>query len=130
MLTFLTFGSAAYFAGRPGFNFLPSNGQTNEECVQPGAEVKDRKNTMIQVDWTFQEGSKAGTTEKRWLFFQDGAVILLHDNDNTGPGGAILGRYTSNGDIAATITPFGKGWVALTGPHPEATKDWCKSSIT
>ncbi len=123
---YMGFCLGAYFAGRPGFNFLPSHGQTNEECTQPGAQVKNRTNTMIQVDWTYQEGPKAGQTEKQWMFFQDGAVILLHDDDNVGDGGAILGRYSSNGDVAATITPFGKGWVAITGPHVEATKDWCK----
>jgi hypothetical protein len=41
----------------------------------------------------------------------------------------ILGRYSSNDDVAATLSPFGRGWVGLVGPHPEATEDWCKCTI-
>ena len=61
------------------------------------------------------------------MFFQDGAVMKLKgDVAEEANGTKILGRYASNGDVAATLTPFGKGWVGLVGPHPEATGDWCK----
>ena len=120
---YLGFCLGAYFAGTPGYNFLPKGDNTNEECIQPGAEVKNRKNTVIQVDWTFHTGAKAGTTEKRWIFFQDGAVMQVEKNMT---GVEVLGRYASNQDIAATLSPFGEGVVACTGPHPEAQKDWCK----
>ena len=120
---YLGFCLGAYFAGSPGYQLLPDSDSTNEECTQPGAEVKDRKNTIIQVDWHFSTGAKAGTTEKRWIFFQDGAVMQVGKNMT---GVEVLGNYASNQDVAATLNPFGKGVVACTGPHPEATRDWCK----
>ena len=56
----------------------------------------------------------------KWAYFQDGAVMFNVSDDN------VLARYTSNGDVAASLTRYKGGWVALTGPHPEATEDWCK----
>lgn len=117
------FAGTSDFAGKAGFDMLPHHSQTDEEAWQPGAEVNSTKNTIIQVDWHFTTGAEAGKTEKRWIFFQDGAVIKLPDST---PDAQILGRYASNNDIAACITPFGKGAVGVTGPHPEATKSWCK----
>ncbi|KAH7020861.1 uncharacterized protein B0I36DRAFT_353601 [Microdochium trichocladiopsis] len=46
-------------------------------------------------------------------------------------GGRVLGRYSANGDVAAAVLPFGKGWVGLVGPHPEADQSWfCAKSPT
>lgn len=78
---YLGFCLGAYFAGTPGFDFLPAGDNTNEECTQPGASVKNRSNTIIEVDWHFTTGSKAGKTEKRWMFFQDGAGRSSSDKD-------------------------------------------------
>lgn len=41
---------------------------------------------------------------------------------------SVLGTYSSNGNVSASLTPFGDGWVGLTGAHVEAPKSWCKSS--
>ncbi|KAI1038206.1 hypothetical protein LB503_012121 [Fusarium chuoi] len=38
--------------------------------------------------------------------------------------GKIVGRYSANGDVAASIIPYGKGSVGLVGPHPEADHTW------
>jgi glutamine amidotransferase-like uncharacterized protein len=116
---YLGFCLGAYFAGTPGYNFLPKGDNTNEECTQPGAQATNRSNTIIQLDWTFHTGPKAGSTEKRWAFFQDGAVMLVEKNMT---GVEVLAKYASNHDIAATLNPFGKGIVATTGAHVEADK--------
>jgi glutamine amidotransferase-like uncharacterized protein len=83
---------------------------------------------MIQVDWTFQNitanHTKGEVATGRWLYFQDGAAITGLSGDNS----TILGRYSQNGNVAASLTPLGKGWVALIGAHPEATNRWCKWS--
>lgn len=91
---------------------------------QPGAQVKNETDTVIQVNWNFQTGPKQGEVEDgRWLYFQDGAVIKLASNASA----LVLGRFSSNDDVAASVTPFGEGWVGLVGPHPEADESWCKS---
>jgi hypothetical protein len=36
----------------------------------------------------------------------------------------VLGRYRSNGALAAVLSPYGKGWVGIIGPHPEADQSW------
>ena len=123
---YMGFCLGAYFAGDGYFGLLPDNSTCAEECNQPGAQVTNRANTMIQVDWTFAAGPKAGTTEERWAFFQDGPVIKLKGDAGTADGAKILARYASDNDIAATLTPYGKGWVANTGAHLEADKSWCK----
>lgn len=59
------------------------------------------------------------------MYFQDGAVIKLSPNASQ----TILGRYSSNGDVAAAVTSFGSGWVGLVGPHPEADRSWCECCL-
>lgn len=120
---YLGFCLGAYFAGSPGYQLLPRKDNTNEECTRPGAQVTNRKNSVLQVDWTFHTGPHAGQTKKQWMFFQDGAVMLVEKNMTDVE---VLGRYSSNGDVAATLNKFGKGVVANTGPHPEADKTWCE----
>lgn len=122
---YLGFCLGAYLAGTPGFSFLPQGDNTNAEIDQHGAQVKTGKNTIIQVDWTFHTGKLAGQTKEQWMFFQDGSTIV---GSNT-TGIEVLARYANNQNIAATVSPFGKGWVGATGPHPEADQSWCKPSF-
>lgn len=122
---YLGFCLGAYLAGyTPGFGLLPEGADTDSEISQPGAQVKSEEDTVIQVNWTFGHGSRAGQTQRDvWLYFQDGAVLETPANITDAK---ILARYSSNGNIAALLTPFGKGWVGVVGPHPEATQDWCE----
>lgn len=112
----------AYLAGHdPGFDLLPSDSDTNEEIIQKGAQVTNTKDTIIQVDWRFHSGPRKGELQPgRWMYFQDGAVMELSNAS------AIeLGRYSSNGGVAACVFSFGEGSVGLVGPHPEADGSWC-----
>ncbi|KAM5446045.1 hypothetical protein MaudCBS49596_006854 [Microsporum audouinii] len=112
----------AYLAGNgPGFGILPENCDTDAEIEQFGAQVKDESDTVIQLDWNFQAGERKGEQDKgRWMYFQEGANIDIAK----GSPAVIVATYSSNGDIAASVTPFQKGWVGLIGPHPEADEDW------
>lgn len=115
---YLGFCLGAYLAGHtPGFGLLNKGDDTNTELERKGSQVTNENDTIIQVDWTFESGK---TVKKRWMYFQDGAVMVLGKNSNA----KILGRYSSNGDPAATLNQFGQGWVGVVGPHPEANKDW------
>ena len=87
--------------------------------------MKNDKDTIIQVDWTWQTGSHAGKTlHKRWAYFQEGTVVtgIKHST----PGTTVIARYSSNGDVAASISSYGKGVVAVSGVHVEADQSWCK----
>jgi glutamine amidotransferase-like uncharacterized protein len=93
------------------------------EINQKGAQVDDEEDTTIEIDWTFSIGNKRGNTEpSRWLYFQDGAAFRLSSKSSA----KVLGRYSSNDNVAAILSPFGEGWVANIGPHPEADETWCK----
>lgn len=86
--------------------------------------MKDDDDTIIQVDWTF----KSGTTQKgRWVYFQEGTLIDVEKIPNGQ--GRILARYSKSGDVAASVTKYGKGWVGLVGPHPEADEQWCEYQV-
>lgn len=124
--SYVGFCLGAYLAGRdPGFGILPKGVDADTEISQNDAEVDDERNTVIRVDWTFSNGDKEGKTEKgRWLYFQDGASIEGQVDDKKK--GKVLGRYSESGDVAAYVSGYGKGVVGVVGPHPEATKDWCK----
>ncbi|KAG5986448.1 hypothetical protein E4U54_005413 [Claviceps lovelessii] len=127
---YLGFCLGAFLAGStPGFRLLPEGINATPERKSEGAQVTGTEDTMIQVDWTYQSSqvsafSKGETAKNQWLYFQDGAVITgLSGGDNT----TVLGRYSSNGNVAASLTPLGKGYIALVGPHPEAPPDWYRA---
>lgn len=117
----------AYLGGRsPGFDLLPPGSDTDEEIIQPGSQVKNLRDTTVQVNWRFHTGSHKGQQQNgRWMYFQDGAVMKLSRSAST----IVLGRYSSNNDVAASVTRFGKGWVGLVGPHPEADRSWCQYCV-
>ncbi|KAF5011291.1 hypothetical protein FDECE_2591 [Fusarium decemcellulare] len=121
---YLGFCLGAYLAGTsPGYDLLPEGGDVDSERSQPDAQVTSEEDTVIQVDWTFVSGQ---TEKNKWLYFQDGAVITGLDEDKLKRDheGRILAKYSKNGDVAASVTKYGKGWVGLVGPHPEATEEW------
>ncbi len=102
-----------YLAGSgPGYNLLPGN--CNDYTKTPGAEVHSERNAVITVDWPAPR-----RRSQRRIFYQDGPYFWL---DRRG-GARILARYT-NDKIAAMVVPFGKGAVAVSGPHPEANRSW------
>jgi glutamine amidotransferase-like uncharacterized protein len=69
---------------------------------------------------------KARLEKIRWLdknvvlYFQSGPTFIPNTNSNTLN---IIARYQNN-QIAAFTNTYGKGRVALIGPHPEADKTW------
>jgi glutamine amidotransferase-like uncharacterized protein len=122
---YIGFCLGAYMAGHdPGFSLIPKEDDVSQEIEEPGSQVDDEDDTIIQIDWSFSTGKKEGTTErKRWAYFQDGPTFTLSEHSPA----TVLARYSSTGDVAAMLNQFGKGWVANVGPHPEADKAWCKS---
>lgn len=117
-------GAGTDFAQGEGFDLLPGHAETGEETDQDGAQVTDPDaNTVISVDYTWGTGPKAGQTVKnRDMYFQDGAVIELSDDADA----KVLGRYSSNGDVAISVSKYGKGVVGVSGVHLEADQSWCK----
>ncbi|OAQ61406.1 biotin protein ligase [Pochonia chlamydosporia 170] len=125
---YLGFCLGAFLAGStPGLGLLPEGANAVSERKQDNAQVTNTRDTIIQIDWTFRSSignySKGETAVNRWVYFQDGAAITGLSGGNS----SVLGRYSQNGDVAASLTPLGKGWVALVGAHPEATKSWYRS---
>jgi len=106
---YLGFCLGGYLAGAtPGFGLLP--GDTDQYITSRGATIRGTRDTLVEVLWRDQ---------RRRMFFQDGPMFLL----DSAAGVTVLARY-SNNEIAAVIAPFGRGRVAVVGPHPEATADW------
>jgi glutamine amidotransferase-like uncharacterized protein len=125
---YVGFCLGAYMAGHdPGFGLIPAGDEVAQEIEEPGAQVGGEEDTIIQVDWSFSTGKKEGKTEReRWLYFQDGPVFSLAQGSTA----RVLARYSRTGGVAAVINGFGKGWVANVGPHPEADRAWCKTSLS
>lgn len=106
-----------------GFDLLPRGVTVGSEIEQRNSQVTKDDDTVIQVDWSFQDGQIA---TNRWLYFQEGAFVKGLNGRN----GAVLARYSKSRDVAAAVTIRGKGSVGLVGPHPEADESWCKSLTT
>jgi glutamine amidotransferase-like uncharacterized protein len=102
-----------YLAGSgPGYDLLPGN--CDDYTQTRGAPVHDERNAVITIDWPPPPHAR-----RRRIFYQDGPYFWL----NRGVKGQVLARYT-NGLIAAMVVPFGRGRVAVCGPHPEANRSW------
>lgn len=111
---YLGFCLGGYLAGAtPGFALLP--GDTDQYVASPAATVTVEDDTLVDVRWRGAD---------RRVFFQDGPVFLLDDDAR---GVTALARYP-NGHLAALVAPFGRGAVAVVGPHPEAESDWYADS--
>ncbi|KAJ4286502.1 hypothetical protein N0V90_013202 [Kalmusia sp. IMI 367209] len=115
---YLGFCLGAYLAGStPGFELLPDGINVGSEVGRPGSQVGNENDTVIQVDWTFNNGQ---TEKNKWLYFQDGAYVTEFESEQ----GKVVARYSTSRDIAASVTQYGDGWVGLVGPHPEADESW------
>lgn len=101
--------------GWRGFGILPRGVEADPYVGSPGADVTSRADTVVNVRW---RGSKT----PRPLFFQDGPLFRIPAEPPAGV--SVLGRYAATGDIAALLAPYGRGWVAVCGPHPEAPDEW------
>lgn len=124
---YLGFCLGAYMAGdSPGLALLPGDTEISAESDEKDAQVKDDRDTVIQVNWAFSSGVNAGQTAmNRWIYFQEGSLVKNFVENCTNH---VLARYSTTGHVAATLNKYGKGWVGTTGPHPEANQLWCKSS--
>lgn len=120
---YLGFCLGGYLAGHdPGYSLLAPNDNAVQEIEEPGSQVQDEDDTIIQVDWEFSTGTNKGEKARgRWMYFQDGVALALGKESPA----VVLGRYSSTGDVAALLSPFGRGWVGCVGPHPEADQSWC-----
>lgn len=93
----------AYLAGTgPGYGLTPSGTTVGSDITRRGAQVTDDEDTVIQVDWTFSNGS---LEKNKWLYFQEGAYIEVFDSCE----GEVLARYSKTGDVAASVTRYGQG---------------------
>jgi glutamine amidotransferase-like uncharacterized protein len=98
-----------YLAGAtPGFGLLP--GDTDQYVTSDGATLRGTGDSVVEVLWRGRP---------RRMFFQDGPIFLLDADVRP----TVLARY-GNREIAALVSDFGAGRVAVVGPHPEATADW------
>jgi hypothetical protein len=78
--------------------------------VETEAYVEEDDPMIIKVDW----GS-----EERTIYYQYGPVFLLKEGSRA----KVMAVY-DDGRPAAVMAPFGKGKIALCGPHPEADETW------
>lgn len=106
---YLGFCMGGFLAGNPGFNLL--DGDTDQYIIQPGATVTTTDAVVTPIRWR---------GKLRQMYFQNGNIIYF----NSGAADiTVLARYP-NHNIAASVSPFGKGKVGIVGPHPEADASW------
>jgi glutamine amidotransferase-like uncharacterized protein len=111
---------AGITAGNGGLRLLP--GDSAEYVGSSGARVATTADTLVQVTWLGGHRPRPRT-----MYFQDGPYFQLSDprTDPQARAAVVLARYRSVGEpVAIMIVPYGRGRVAVSGPHPEATPDW------
>ena len=59
------------------------------------------------------------------MYFQAGPVFELAEGDEAG---VEVVAYYDNGGIAALVSSYGEGKVAVIGPHPEADESWSEEA--
>jgi len=99
----------AYLADDSNFGLIPYD--LDSEAGRPGFEVAGIADAAVQVVWDGKADS---------VFYQDGPYFPKPDA--TSPSSTIA-TYR-NGDVAAARYTYEKGVVVLSGPHPEADREW------
>ncbi|WP_165422769.1 BPL-N domain-containing protein [Ktedonosporobacter rubrisoli] len=106
----------AFMAGaNPGLNLLTPDDV--DGYTPPGGNQDDP--IIVNVSWR---------GHPRQLYFQGGAYFTGHTTAKD----VVLARYIeqgkAQGPVAVMIRPYGKGKVAISGPHPEAPQAWFDDS--
>ncbi len=99
----------AYLADDSNLGLIPQD--LDSEAGRPGFEVKGVDDAAVRVVWDGQPDN---------VFYQDGPYF---------PPADAASPYTTiatyrNGDVAAARYTYEKGVVVLSGPHPEAGREW------
>lgn len=106
---FLGLCMGAYLASASNLGLIADD--LDSEVGRPGFPVTTIDDTSVAVVWDGEDDH---------VFFQDGPYFIAH----AGEAGYEQIALYQNGDIAAARYAFGKGVVVLSGPHPEAEKEW------
>ncbi|MGY2041365.1 BPL-N domain-containing protein [Pseudomonas pergaminensis] len=103
----------AYLADDSNLGLIPQD--LDAEAGRPGFEVPGIADAAVQVTW---EG------KPDHVFFQDGPYFPKAD-----PAAPYKTIATyRNGDVAAARYTYQKGVVVLSGPHPEAGREWFENA--
>lgn len=101
--------AGAYFAGE----ILDDEGKVEGLKIIPGDAEPYTRSHQARVELVTWQG------QKRQMYLQDAPHFRLQ------AGAKIIPiAYYNNGSIAAFITDYDKGKVAVCGPHPEADYTW------
>ncbi len=106
---FLGVCMGGYLAGKDEFGLFPV--PANEYIKRPRASTANTADTVIPITWR---------GKVRQMYFQDGPSFILTPRTS---GVTVLATY-SNGEVAAAVARYGKGKIAVSGPHPEADQSW------
>jgi glutamine amidotransferase-like uncharacterized protein len=94
-------------SGEEGFGIIPGD---TELLIKEGKE-----DLMLKV-WTKDFGS-------RWMLYAGGPFLHVSEAELAEVDGVVTSRYP-DGSVAGIQGHYGKGRVAVTGFHPEASRVW------
>lgn len=108
------------FLGICGGGFLASTGWYEEKTHRKGLGIIPAESSLFQNSFQAQILPIQWSGETRAMFFKAGPVFHPTPSRETV---RIVAHY-SDGTIAALMCTYGKGRVAVCGPHPEARRSW------
>lgn len=103
----------AYLADNSNFGLIPQD--LDSEAGRPGFEVRGIEDAAVRVVWDGKPDN---------VFYQDGPYFPKADGHAPY---TVIATYR-NGDVAAAQYRYEKGVVVLSGPHPEAGKEWFENA--
>jgi hypothetical protein len=108
------------FLGICGGGFLASTGWKEETIHRKGLGIIPAESSVFQNSFEARILPVRWSGETRAMFFKAGPDFRLAPSKETVQ---IVATY-SDGSIAALMCSYGKGRVAVCGPHPEARRSW------
>jgi len=112
----------------PGYSLLTPGDSNDFSNAAEKISIKtdNEGDLLLNINWTL---SKDNSKQNRFIYFQGGPYFITKEPNinNT----KIIATYTgskSSQQNASIILNYGKGKVAVCGPHPEAPKKWYKDS--
>ncbi len=113
------------YLGICGGGFMASSGWIEDGTYVKALGIVPAKAVVFHEDLTPKILPVRWLGKTRPMYFQAGPSFQITETREA----AKVLAYYADGSIAALVSSYGKGKVAVCGPHPEATESWRDEAV-
>lgn len=108
------------YLGICGGAYIASQGWHEDDRFVDGLALVPAESDSFEEDFEAKIHPVTWLGEERQMYYQAGPAFTLEE----GPESVVTLAYFEDRQLAALMSTYGKGRVAVSGPHPEAPDAW------